>query len=159
MSCDADRVACAYGRYFETLRPDNLERLRDLAAPDIRFVDPFNDLRGVDQVVRLLRRMFEDATEVSFRMLDRACQGERCFLRWEFLCRPRRLSKGRTWRIEGVSMLRIDRQGRVFEHIDYWDAGGQVYGRLPVIGTILRAIGRRLVLAPSTAVAQDRDPR
>jgi steroid delta-isomerase len=152
MSCDVEQAARAYGHYFETLRPDNVDRLHDLAAPDIRFVDPFNDVRGVDQVVRILRRMFEDATEVSFRMLDRACQGDRCFLRWEFCCRPRRLAKGRAWRIEGVSMVRFDAEERVVEHIDYWDAAEQFYGRLPVIGTLLRGIGRRLQLPPSPAV-------
>jgi hypothetical protein len=53
MSCDVEQAARAYGHYFETLRPDNVDRLHDLAAPDIRFVDPFNDVRGVDQVVRI----------------------------------------------------------------------------------------------------------
>ena len=153
MSCDLEQAARAYGSYFETLRSDNVERLHDLAAPNIRFVDPFNDVRGVDQVVCILRRMFEDATEVSLRMLDRACQGDRCFLRWEFFCRPRRLAKGRAWRIEGVSMVRFDAEERVVEHIDYWDAAEQFYGRLPVIGTLLRGIGRRLQLPPDPAVA------
>lgn len=145
---DLEAAAHAYGAYFETLRPDNVERLHDLAAAEIRFEDPFNEVRGVDQVIRLLHRMFEDATEVSFRMLDQACRDDRCFLRWEFFCRPRRLSKGRIWRIEGVSMVRFDEHGRVAEHIDYWDAAQQFYGRLPLIGAVLRAIGRRLQLSP-----------
>ena len=146
MICDFKAAAGAYGAYFETLRPDNVERLRDLAAPEIHFEDPFNEVRGVDDVIRLLSRMFEDAAEVSFRMLDQTCEDDRCFLRWEFFCRPRRLSTDRPWRIEGVSMLRFDERGLVTEHIDYWDAARQVYGRLPLIGTLLRAIGRRLKL-------------
>ena len=134
MTYELEAAAQAYGAYFETLRPDNVERLRDLAAAEIRFEDPFNEVRGVDQVIRLLDRMFEDATEVSFAMLDRTCGDDRCFLRWEFFCRPKRLSKGPIWRIEGVSMVRFDEDGRVVEHIDYWDAARQVYGRLPLIG-------------------------
>jgi steroid delta-isomerase len=62
------------------------------------------------------------------------------------------LAKGRAWRIEGVSMVRFDAEERVVEHIDYWDAAEQFYGRLPVIGTLLRGIGRRLQLPPSPAV-------
>jgi steroid delta-isomerase len=147
MSGGVDAAARDYGAYFETLRPDNVERIRDLAAPEIRFVDPFNDVRGVDQVIRLLERMFQDATEVSFRMLDQACQGDRCFLRWTFSCRPRRWTS-QSWLIEGVSMVRFDQRRRVVEHIDYWDAARQFYGRLPVIGALLRVIGRRLRIAP-----------
>lgn len=154
MSRDVEQAALAYGRYFETLGPNNLDRLYDLAAPELRFVDPFNDVRGVGEVIRLLQRMFEDATEVSFRMLDQACQGDRCFLRWEFFCRPRRLAKGRAWRIEGVSMVRFDADGRVCDHIDYWDAATQVYGRLPLIGSLLRWIGRRLQMPPRPAVTE-----
>ena len=73
MTHDLEAAAHAYGAYFETLRPDNVERLRDLAAAEIRFEDPFNEVRGVDQVIRLLDRMFEDASEVSFAMLDQPC--------------------------------------------------------------------------------------
>lgn len=53
-----------------------------MAAPEMRFVDPFNGLSSVDPVIRRPERMFDDAAEVSFRLLDQACTGERCFLRW-----------------------------------------------------------------------------
>lgn len=34
----------------------------------------------------------------------------------------------------------FDDSGKVIEHIDYWDAGGQVYERLPLLGSILRQV-------------------
>lgn len=129
----------------------------------MRFVDPFNDLCGVEQVIRLLERMFEDATEVSFRMLDRACAGDRCFLRWTFSCRPKRWPR-QTWTIEGVSMIRG--HGRVFATSSiskacgrahrHWDAASQVYGRMPLVGSVLRRIGHRVQLPPGPVVLEAR---
>jgi hypothetical protein len=55
-------------------------------------------------------------------------------------------------------MVRLDPEGRVVEHSDYWDAAEQLYGRLPLSGVVLRAIRRRLQLAPSRAVAEAPGP-
>lgn len=136
--------ARAYGAYFETLRPDNVERLRDLATSDMRFKDPFNDVRGIERVIRVLQNMFEDASDVAFVIREYVCDDDRALLRWDFTCRPRSRFVSQPWPIEGVSLVRFDPAAKVREHVDYWDAAAQVYARLPILGAAVRAVARRL---------------
>ena len=130
----------AYVRFWETLTPDSLDRLEELAAPDVRFSDPFNDVRGLAGFRAVFEDMFHRVSEPRFRVTGRAVDGDLCFLRWEFTFR----GSGRDWRIDGVSELRFDASGRVVSHVDHWDAAGQLYERLPIIGTVLRFLRRRL---------------
>ena len=39
-----------------------------------------------------------------------------------------------------MSEIRSDREGRVIEHVDHWDASEQFYAWLPVIGGLIRLI-------------------
>ena len=129
----------AYCRLFETLSPDRLDELRGLCTADVRFVDPFQAIAGIDRVVALYAHMFRTVERPRFDVLDRSLGAEIGFIRWRFTGRVR----GREVSIEGMSELRFDREtARVREHVDHWDAAGQVYARLPVVGGLVRALGR-----------------
>jgi hypothetical protein len=139
---NTERAARAYADFFEQLGPDSLARLEELCAPQVRFQDPFNDVSGIDGVRRVFEKMFEDVAEPSFAVTDIACSGRSAYLRWTFDFRPRK--GGAPWRIEGMSEVTFDADGRVVDHIDHWDSGRQFYARLPVIGAVVRWIARRL---------------
>jgi limonene-1,2-epoxide hydrolase len=137
-------AATRYQRYWEELTPATVERLRDLATPDMRFADPFNDVVGVDKVIAVLRAGFADAEGLAFDFRDRAQSvGGTWYYRWQCRFRPRRF-KGPPWVIEGMSEVRFDAAGRVVEHVDHWDAGGQFYARIPVLGWLIGLVRKRL---------------
>lgn len=146
MSADLDTTAGAYAAFFETITPETVQGLRSLVADDVRFKDPFNDVRGVDRMIGVLERMFEDASDIRFELGELARSGHLCFIRWRFAFRPRHFARGDPWRIEGMSAVRFDDAGKVVEHIDYWDAAEQIYERLPLLGLLLRRIRGRLGL-------------
>lgn len=131
----------AYLQFFETLAPASLDQLAAVYTEDARFADPFSDVRGVEAIRRVFEHMFEYAPDARFTVHDSAWSGERWFLYWtmEFTGRG-----GQPWRITGTSRVAINDDGRVIEHLDYWDSGQQFYGRLPVLGAVIRAIRRRM---------------
>ena len=131
-----------YIRFWETLAPDRLADLRGLAAPDMRFADPFNDIRGVDRVIAMLARMFEDLDAPRFEVLDRAVSGRIWYLRWRFVAQ--RKGRATPWTVEGMTEVHFDATGRVTAHLDHWDAGSQFYARLPVLGWLIGLVRRRL---------------
>ena len=137
----------AYGEFLERISPERIDELRALAAPDLRFKDPFNEVQGIEQVQRVFHKMFEDASDIRFNVLHMACAGPVGYLRWEMSLRPTsRLVSGQTWRFSGVTEARFDDQGRLAEHVDHWDAGAQFYERLPLLGRLLRLIRRPLAV-------------
>ena len=132
----------AYCRLFETLAPERLDELRALCTDDIRFVDPFQEIAGIDRYVALYAHMFRSVDEPRFAIVDSAVGAEIGCIRWRFTGSVR----GREVEIDGMSELRFAPDGRIREHVDHWDAAGQVYARLPLVGRLIRGL-RRLFAA------------
>lgn len=140
------RAVADYVDFLQELRPDTVRRLDDLAAPEFYFGDPFHSLHGTEPVKAFYRQMFDTVERPRFDVKSYAINERLAFLRWEFTCRPkpgmkvmRRKVEPKPVTIPGVAELRFDEAGRITHHIDYWDAGQQIYERLPRIGgTILK---------------------
>jgi len=133
-----DRYAAA----FEGLTPNTVDSLHALVTDDVRFVDPFNDVRGPAAFVAIFRHMYETLSDVSFTVDDRAI-GERAgYLRWTMAATLKR--GGGRLTLVGMSEVRFAADGRVSTHIDHWDAAGQLYETVPVLGPVLRWLRRRL---------------
>jgi steroid delta-isomerase len=132
-------AARSYARFFETLTPATLADLGQVVVPGVRFVDPFNDVVGMDGMRRVLARMFADLPDARFAVSDVAV-GDAAYLRWRFA--------GGRWTIEGVSEVHFAADGRATLHVDHWDAAAQLYQRIPVLGAAIRAVRRRIGMFP-----------
>ncbi len=139
-SPDAAAVAARVAHFYETLTPQSLGRLGDIYAADARFEDPFNAVVGKGAIRRVFEHMFATVDSPRFVVTTTIAQGTQAMLAWEF----RLLLRGRETVIRGASLLQIDSSGRVAQHRDYWDAAGELYARLPVIGAIVRRLRRKL---------------
>lgn len=130
-----------YCDWFETLSLESLASIDAVFTPDARFADPFSDVRGPKQIARIFTHMFERAPDACFLVRERAFSGSTWFLYWEMTFTSK---GGKPWRIEGTSRIKLAADGRVAEHVDYWDAGKQFYEHLPLLGPVLRLVRRRL---------------
>ena len=132
-----------YKDFFESVRPETIESVTPLITEDVRFVDPFNDLRGRDAFLRVFEKMYEDVDDPNFVMLEEAWGDEVCFLKWRMTCCQHHLGD---WSVEGMTELRFDDRGRVRLHRDYWDAGAEFYGRLPLLRHLIGFVRRRVAV-------------
>jgi steroid Delta-isomerase len=141
---DAHRQCRPYRLFLETLTPTSIGRLDKLAAPDLHYHDPFVDVRGLANVKRAFQKMFDDIDDPRFTFTHVACDGDTCFLRWHFTCRPKTIKRGHPWVCDGVTEIRFDANGRVVEHVEHWDAGEQVYEKMPVLRAVIRFVKKRV---------------
>lgn len=130
--------------FYESLSPETLDRLGELYAASARFIDPFNDVTGLGPLRRVFEHMFETLDAPRFVVVDAQAGARSGFLLWTFHFRR---ADGREQQILGTTHLRFDDQGRVLLHHDHWDAAGQLYETLPVLGTLMRWLRRRLSAA------------
>lgn len=135
-----DDLACLYREFT----PASVARLPEFYAEDAFFKDPFNEVTGVAAIERIFAHMFEQLAEPRFIVLDQLDAPAGAMLAWELHYRPRGWGGGRVQVIRGVSHLRFDAAGKVAWHRDYWDAAEELYQKLPVLGTLMRALRRRL---------------
>lgn len=136
----------AYIAYFETLTPETTARLGEFVTPDVHFRDPFNDVRGAARFRAVLNHMFQTMEDSRFVVTDRAIGQAASYVRWNYTFRPRGRG-GPAWEIVGMTEIAFGDAGRVTAHLDHWDAAGQIYERLPVLGSLMRLIRRRVAAA------------
>lgn len=129
--------------FWQTLTPDSLEQVNTLCDPKVRFVDPFNDLTGVAPLRHLLVHMFETLDAPKFHVRDIAAGTKAGYLRWDFSARLRQ----RPITLSGMSEVHFSDTGQVVLHHDHWDASTQVYTHVPVLGSLIRLVRRRLSVA------------
>ena len=135
-----------YRRYLENLAGDSLDALDRYVAPDVRFRDPFNDITGRSALRAVFAHMFATVKDLHFEVSTMMEEGQLCLMSWNLTGRLR----GRPWRVEGMSRISFTDQGLVQEHIDYWDAAGQFYEHLPLLGPVIAALRRRLARASAS---------
>lgn len=144
---DTEKVIAAYGAAWEALTPDGIGDLLALTSPAIRFTDPFNDVTGREGYRAVLEKMFRDVASVRSTVRDIAISGRdpaRGYLRWQVAWTAKGKSTGPETVIEGVSEIRVDHQGLIACHFDYWDPARTVYETIPVLGAVLRAIRKTI---------------
>ena len=130
-----------YIRLFEDLSEERINGIEQFVSIDIKFKDPFNDISGLDAFRRLLVKLIDDVEGLRFEVTYRAWSEDVLFLRWTFQGKVKGIDY---WKVQGMSEIVFDEQGLVCQHIDHWDASEQFFEKLPLIGTILRVIKRRL---------------
>jgi len=130
----------AYIDFFEGLEPTSLTRLEEVFEPSARFVDPFNQVIGPARIQDVFEHMFKTCASPRFQVTERAVQANVAYLRWRFTFEGGKGSRS----IVGVSRVIFANSGRVSVHEDYWDAAGQLYERIPILGGLLRTLRRRL---------------
>ncbi|HEY8596698.1 MAG TPA: nuclear transport factor 2 family protein [Devosiaceae bacterium] len=131
----------AYARAFAALEPAGIAALMDLCSDDVIFRDPFNDTVGKDRMRAVFEDMFAHASTPRFEVLDRFGQGRRWILKWRFTATVPVIG---ALDVTGLSELTLSDDGKVASHLDYWDTGPAIYGRVPVLGTLVNAVRRRL---------------
>ena len=124
--------------FFERLQSGDLSRLNELYASDAYFKDPFNEVRGPEEIRRLFEHMYRVLERPHFVITERVLQAPQCVLIWEFRFRFRRFDRGREQVVRGSSHLRFGVDGRVEYHRDYWDAAEELYEKIPGLGMLMR---------------------
>jgi steroid Delta-isomerase len=139
-------TACAIERivaFFERMSAADLPYLDRIYAGNAYFQDPFNAVRGLSAIERVFGHMYETLHDPRFLITTRIVQGRDCFLVWEFRFRFKRFDATTEQVVQGGSHLTLAPDGRILVHRDYWDAAGQLYEKLPLLGTLMRWLRRR----------------
>ena len=139
-----------YAEFFAHLQPADLERLDVVFIENARFRDPFNEITGIAGIRAVFAHMYANCAMARFEILESVGDDAVGYLRWRLHFRLKRDRRDRR-PLEGVSRVAFAEDGRVREHIDYWDAAGELYAQFPVIGALMRWLRRRLAVTDATS--------
>ncbi|MCA3184332.1 MULTISPECIES: nuclear transport factor 2 family protein [unclassified Cupriavidus] len=114
--------------WYEGLSPASLAHLDQYYAPQARFCDPFNDVRGIASIRAIFDHMFESIETPRFAIQASAISGSEAFVAWRLTGKVRR----HPFDVAGCSQLSFDGDGLVASHLDFWDAA-TLWRQLPWI--------------------------
>lgn len=129
--------------FFENLHPStSVDAFRDIYADDVVFKDPFNEVKGVEEVHGVFAHMYENLNNPRFVITEYIGTQDIAYVKWDFMFTFKGEKKEQCF--EGVSRLALNESGRVNFHTDYWDAAEHIYESLPLLGTMIRFVKRKI---------------
>lgn len=128
---------------YSALGPDNVERLAEVYAPDVSFEDPAHKLHGLAQLTDYFANLFTNVDECRFVVNDTFFQGDKAAVYWTMTYKHRRLNSNKPIFVEGHSQLQ-GADGYVIQHRDYLDLGAMLYEHIPLLGTVVKSIKRKM---------------
>lgn len=133
----------SFAERFAALDAASLHRLDELYSRGVSFQDPLHRVEGLGELRRYFASLYANVQELryDFHGFDEVAPGHG-YLRWTLHYRHPRLGGGRLIALEGCSHLRWGE--RVEFHRDYFDAGALLYEHLPVMGSVIGWLKRRL---------------
>ena len=129
--------------YWQTLTPETVDAISTIYTEDAYFRDPFNEVTGIEKIRHLFADMFVRLDAPTFTITETIEQPHGALLIWDFTFRIKTLKPEMNRRIHGTSHIRFAPDGRVQYHRDYWDAAGELYEQLPLVGTLMRFLKKR----------------
>ena len=123
-----------YISLFSNLTPKNVKDFDNLVSKDIRFVDPFNNVKGVENFKKIFYHMFEKTQDPKFSVITYSIKNKNVFLKWKMTFYAFKSVQS----IEGFSELTINKVGKITSHVDYWDPLNGLFIKLPYVGFLYR---------------------
>ena len=134
----------AFCAFFNKLDNTCTEKLYEVYTEDIVFSDPLHKIAGREALARYFSTLYENVEQCQFRYHAKQLQGQQAFVTWTMTFIHPRLAGGKPVEVEGCSALMFAEDGRVHRHRDYFDAGAMLYEQLPLMGSAIRWLKKRL---------------
>lgn len=128
-----------YAEFFQTLNAEeSKEKYAEFFAKTSTFEDPFQKVKGLDAIYKVFEHMYATLYNPKFFVEEIISEGSVAYLRWSFVYKYSKNADEESF--IGVSRVVFDSDGKVVSHIDYWDAGYNIYEKIPLLGSILRLL-------------------
>lgn len=132
-----------YANFYKNLTVDSPKSEYEVYFDEnSSFEDPFQTLQGFEAIHHIFVDMYEKLYQPYFIVDELISNDDVTYLRWTF--EYARSSTHQRDSFVGVSRVTFSKNGKVDTHIDYWDAAQHVYEKVPLLGSILRFIKRKL---------------
>lgn len=133
-----------YARFFETLNQNvPIDEYRRFFSSKTYFEDPFHKIQGDEKIYQIFQSMYRQLHEPWFEVIEAiTCENSAAYFQWKLHYKLTQNSSEDSF--VGVSRVEFDTDGMVVSHVDYWDASSNVYEKIPLLGSIMRLIKRRI---------------
>lgn len=140
---DAKKVEDLFSFIFLDMKEGNIaERVIDTYAEPLYFNDTIHTYRTVPDLAKYLQKTADRVVSLKGQVDDVAINGDNAYVRWTMTFQVKEDSKPLT--SVGITHLRFNEAGKIILHQDYWDGVEGLYHSIPVLGSMLKGVRKRL---------------
>ena len=140
---DISTYARNYANFYEELTSSaSIKEYENFFDDASIFKDPFQEVQGLKLIHNIFVDMYTKMHTSKFRVDEVICNNGVAYIRWDFIYALSDMSDTKSF--QGISRVTFGDSGKVLTHIDYWDAGEHVYEQIPLLGSIIRFIKRKM---------------
>jgi ketosteroid isomerase-like protein len=136
---DMERVVEVY----QNLSKEDLSPLAEIYDEHVIFEDPAHRLEGAAALTRYFQNLYANVEHCAFVISDRQQLGDQGFLTWTMSLIHPKLNRGQTISVQGASHIKFAKDRIIYQR-DYFDLGEMLYEGVPILGSVVRGIKKRL---------------
>ncbi|MFT7184737.1 MAG: hypothetical protein ACI84K_000103 [Pseudohongiellaceae bacterium] len=140
----ANQLTAQFKRFYENLNHDNYgsDLIDQLYHQDMTFKDSFHGINGLDDFKLYCGSLYENLSACDFVFHKSWVTESDAMLTWTMTFSHPRLRGGRSISVEGASEISFDE--KVYFHQDYFDGGNLLYEHVPVLGSVISYLKKRM---------------
>jgi hypothetical protein len=119
-----------------------LDLLKQVYAEDMVFHDSFHHIQGRENFIAYCENLYENLQRCDFEFHEQWLSESQAMLTWTMVYQHPKLNRGKAISVEGATHIRFDEQ--INFHQDYCDGGALLYEHVPVLGSIIQQLKKRL---------------
>jgi len=119
------------------------EHTAKVYAKDAYLNDTLVTHHGPEEIKAYFLETADTMEQYEVTIDDTASSGPDHYVRWTMVFSAPKLNSGKPVHSVGMSHVRLNDEGKVIMHQDFWDSGTNIYGQIPVVGGIIETIRRR----------------
>lgn len=123
----------------ETIGSGLIESVYD---ENMHFEDSFHQIDGREAFVAYCESLYENVQQIDFVFHEQWIKPGQAMLTWTMTYRHPRLKRGKDIAVQGASHLRFD--DKITFHQDFFDGGQLLYEQIPVLGTLIQGLKKRM---------------
>lgn len=135
-------------RFADTLgdftQQDLREKVEQLYAQELYFNDTFKTFTNLSDLAPYLQHTGEMVDVSSVEILGHSITGQDLYVRWMMDLEFTAGGKDIQSRSLGMTHLRINADGKIILHQDFWDSTDGFFSHLPIVGGILHRVHKKL---------------
>jgi len=131
--------------YFRNMTAETvIEKTSRIYAPDAYLNDNVVGIFGQENIESYFVHAAGQVDVMDVRFLDVARSETDYYIRWKMTIRADALAKGETIESYGTTQFRVNEEGQVLVHRDFWDAATGMYEHLPYVGGMFSFVHEKL---------------
>ena len=129
---------------FNKFNGKNFNELDKFYTRDVVFQDPILRLEGLVNLKNYYSHAYENVKEIHFDFNQFFDSNETVIATWKMKLKVNGLNFGQFYEVEGLSILKFNKNNQVEFHRDSLDLGQMVYERIPILGALIKKIRIKL---------------